>query len=170
MRPRSVEDDGVSERPPNTSIVAVRTPEQFAAFHEIQVEYEATLPPDLQHDLAAPSALPAVYAGANAAYLGLVGEVPGATIAVVGLDAKTDVLQRLYVRPSFRNAGLARALVDAVIAHARERGCSRVVLDTDRDRMDVAYRLYRSFGFTESAPYGVARPGCATYMELELEP
>ena len=150
-------------------MTVINTPRQFREFHAIQHEYEGTLPTDLQHDLPTAADLPAVYAQPNAAFLGSVDGQPAGAVAAVRLDATTDVLQRLYVRPAFRGAGLARALVAAVIDRARARGCRRVVLDTDRDRMSAAYRLYQSFGFTERAPYGAVRPGCPTYMELGLE-
>lgn len=150
------------------SIAVLRTPEQFAVFHAVQAEYETTLPDDLQHELPGAGALPQVYAEPNAAFLGLLNDAPAGSIAAIALDEATDVLQRLYVRPAFRKAGLARALVAAVIERARERGRARVVLDTDRERMATAYRLYRSFGFDECAPYGAMRPGCPTYMELRF--
>jgi GNAT superfamily N-acetyltransferase len=154
---------------PTSSVHLVCTPEQFRQFHTVLLEYETTLAPDLQHDLPAQEALPAVYAEPNAAFLGLVDGEPAGSVGAVSLDDATDVLQRLYVRTAFRNGGLARALVGAVIERARDRGCRRVVLDTDRERMGAAYRLYQSFGFTECAPYGAVRPGCPTYMALGLE-
>jgi GNAT superfamily N-acetyltransferase len=154
---------------PAGSVTVIRALEQFREFHAIQVEYEGTLPADLQHDLPAAADLPAAYAEPNAAFLGAVDSELAGTIAVVSLDETTDVLQRLYVRPAFRGAGLARALIGAVIERARERGRARVVLDTDSDRMATAYRLYRSFGFDECAPYGPVRSGCPTYMELRFE-
>ena len=150
-------------------MTVIQAPQQFREFHAIQVEYEGTLPADLQHDLPAAADLPAAYAEPNAAFLGSFDGEPAGAIAAVSLDQTTDVLQRLYVRPTFRGAGLARALVGTVIDRARTRGCRRVVLDTDRDRMAVAYGLYRAFGFVECAPYGAVRPGCPTYMELTLE-
>ncbi|HZX67229.1 MAG TPA: GNAT family N-acetyltransferase [Candidatus Elarobacter sp.] len=157
-------------REPAASVTAIHTLQQFFEFHAIQVEYEATLTADLQHDLPAAADLPGAYAEPNAAFLGAVDGEPAGTIAAVSLGEATDVLQRLYVRPAFRGAGLARSLVGAVIDRARARGYRRIVLDTDRDRMAVAYGLYRSFGFEECAPFGPVRPGCPTYMELRFEP
>lgn len=151
------------------SIALLRTPEQFAAFHAIQADYETTLPEDLGHELPAADLLPGFYAEPNAAFIGFVGDAPAGSIAAVALNDATDELRRLYVRPAFRSAGLARALVTAVIERARKRRRMRIVLDTDRDRMATAYGLYRSFGFAECAPFGAVRPGCPTYMELALD-
>lgn len=53
----------------------------------------------------------------------------------------------LYVVPDRRGHGLGRALMDAAMALARERGADHVDLGTSED--DVAARaLYESLGFT----------------------
>jgi ribosomal protein S18 acetylase RimI-like enzyme len=55
-----------------------------------------------------------------------------------------------------RGRGLGRALVEAVIAWARERGAAAIRLDvTDTERARPAAALYRSLGF---APTGERAP------------
>jgi ribosomal protein S18 acetylase RimI-like enzyme len=74
------------------------------------------------------------------------------TVYAEGLDA---YLEELYVVPERRGQGLGRALLDAAMDHARERGASRIDLNTSED--DVAARkLYESSGFTnrEGRPDG----------------
>ena len=64
-------------------------------------------------------------------------------------------LEELYVVPQRRGHGLGRALLDAAMAHARERGAAHIDLGTSED--DVAARaLYESAGFTnrEGGPDG----------------
>jgi ribosomal protein S18 acetylase RimI-like enzyme len=64
-------------------------------------------------------------------------------------------LEELYVVPERRGQGLGRALLEAAMAHARERGAARIDLGTSED--DVAARaLYESTGFTnrEGGPDG----------------
>jgi ribosomal protein S18 acetylase RimI-like enzyme len=64
-------------------------------------------------------------------------------------------LEELYVVPERRGQGLGRALLQAAMAHARERGAARIDLGTSED--DVAARaLYESAGFTnrEGRPDG----------------
>ena len=64
-------------------------------------------------------------------------------------------LEELYVVPERRGRGLGRALLEAAIDHARERGAARIDLNTSVD--DVAARaLYESAGFTnrEGGPDG----------------
>ena len=60
--------------------------------------------------------------------------------------AEDCLLEDLFVRESARGAGLGRALVEQVIALARERGSRRVELDANEDNT-TALALYRSFGF-----------------------
>jgi ribosomal protein S18 acetylase RimI-like enzyme len=69
-----------------------------------------------------------------------------------GLEA---YLQELYVVPSLRGQGIGRALMEQVIALARERGADGVDLNTGET--DTAARaLYESMGFTnkEGGPEG----------------
>ncbi|HWM10102.1 MAG TPA: GNAT family N-acetyltransferase [Solirubrobacteraceae bacterium] len=64
-------------------------------------------------------------------------------------------LAELYVVPDRRGQGLGRALMTAVLEHARGAGADFIDLGTSED--DVAARgLYESFGFTnrEGAPDG----------------
>jgi len=64
-------------------------------------------------------------------------------------------LEELYVVPDLRGRGIGRALLDAAIAAARERGATHIDLTTSED--DTAARgLYESAGFTnrEGRPDG----------------
>ncbi len=57
-------------------------------------------------------------------------------------------LEELYVAPPERGQGLGRALLEAAIEAARERGATRMDLNTSAD--DTAARaLYASAGFTD---------------------
>ena len=55
----------------------------------------------------------------------------------------------LYVDPAFRRRGAARALLDACIQAARERGCHCLVLASGHQRAE-AHLLYEHYGFTHS--------------------
>jgi ribosomal protein S18 acetylase RimI-like enzyme len=64
-------------------------------------------------------------------------------------------LEELYVVPERRGQGLGRALLDAAMRHAKERGAAHIDLGTSED--DLAARaLYESAGFTnrEGGPDG----------------
>ncbi len=107
------------------------------------------------------------YARPNVAFVATHEGNPAGCVAVTMLDASTAVILRLYVRPQCRGLGIARALVNAAIGFAREGGFSRIVLDTNK-RLAAAYELYRSFGFTECAPFGSVSYACPTFMELRI--
>ena len=55
-------------------------------------------------------------------------------------------LEDLYVREEARRTGLGRALVDAALERARERGCKRIELDVNEDNA-AARALYEACGF-----------------------
>jgi GNAT superfamily N-acetyltransferase len=61
-------------------------------------------------------------------------------------------IKRMYVQPAFRRQGIGRALVEGLIAEAREIGYPRMRLDSTRF-MKEAHSLYRSVGFQEIEPY-----------------
>jgi ribosomal protein S18 acetylase RimI-like enzyme len=62
-------------------------------------------------------------------------------------------LHDLAVLPAARGAGVGRALLEAVGAHARALGCCKVTLEVREDN-EVARRLYARAGFVDSAPDG----------------
>ena len=63
-------------------------------------------------------------------------------------DAPTCRLTALVVDEPARRRGIAKALLEAVIADAERRGCQRVEV-TLRPERDAAKALYRSLGFEE---------------------
>jgi GNAT superfamily N-acetyltransferase len=87
-------------------------------------------------------------------------------VAVRPLDDSTAEMKRLYVRPAARGTGLGRSLAQAAVAHGRELGFSRLVLDTIAEKMPEAVALYASMGFQPIPSYS-GTPG-ALCMELSL--
>jgi ribosomal protein S18 acetylase RimI-like enzyme len=64
-------------------------------------------------------------------------------------------LEELYVVPERRGHGLGRALLEAAMEHARERGAAHIDLSTSEGDV-AALALYESAGFTnrEGSPDG----------------
>ena len=92
---------------------------------------------------------------------------PAGCVALRGLGGGAAEVKRLYVRERFRGLGLARALVQELIDIARQIGYARLRLDT-HESMIPAQTLYRSFGFTEIAPYWEHPVPGVVFFELTL--
>lgn len=69
------------------------------------------------------------------------------------LDAKTAEVKRMYVEPDQRGRGVGRVLLEALEIAARQRGVTRLVLETGIHQM-AAISLYRSAGFVEVDCWG----------------
>ncbi len=62
------------------------------------------------------------------------------------------LVENLVVTGGHRRRGTGKMLLEYVIVRAREKGCHRIELCSDK-RREEAHRLYRSVGFEQSA-YG----------------
>jgi 2-(1,2-epoxy-1,2-dihydrophenyl)acetyl-CoA isomerase len=85
---------------------------------------------------------------------------PVGCVALKRLSDAVCEMKRLYVRPAFRRLGIARGLVQRLMAEARERGCREMRLVTLKS-FEGAEPLYASLGFNRMEPW---RP---TKMPLE---
>jgi putative acetyltransferase len=151
-------------------IAEARWPQDRATVEALLREYVASLAEDISFqnvddELAA---LPGGYAPPTGVVLiardG--GQAAGA-IACRMFEPGVCEMKRLYVRPAFRGRGLARALANELIDHARAQGYRTMLLDTLAS-MQAARALYRDLGFVPVAPYyDNPLPG-VTYMALEL--
>lgn len=142
----------------------VSADEDVAVFRELVAEYENSLPEELKHTCDGPPA----HDGPNVALIAFVGDAPAGCVALKWHDASTGILQRLYVVPGYRQCGIARALVTCAVETSRKALQHRIVLDTDREFLSAAYKLYLTMGFKECDPYGDVDYQCPTYMELIL--
>jgi putative acetyltransferase len=142
----------------------------FRQFRDLVVEYEESLPDDLRHSEFEREIgdLRGHYGPPGAAFVATVDDVAAGCVALSVLDDSTAVIKKLYVTPAYRTLGLARRLLAALIDYARNRRMTRLVLDTERDRLPAAYALYLSLGFRECEPYGAVDYRCPTFMQLGL--
>ena len=94
------------------------------------------------------------------------GETAGC-IALRPLDDSRCEMKRLYVRPAFRNRGIARKLVDTVLADARSIGYHEMLLDT-LPFLTEAIAMYEGLGFVRTECYNDSPLTDTVYMKLRL--
>ncbi|MGB6061810.1 MAG: GNAT family N-acetyltransferase [Candidatus Aquilonibacter sp.] len=152
------------------NIGRVRAPDEFLELHRLLTVYESDLPEPLRHgSVPEISALMTLYGAPNAAFLARLDDTAIGCVVCKPQDTSTAELARLYVEPHARKSGAGRALVNAVIDFARGAGFERLVLDTHRELLPAACRLYNSLGFAEYQPEcGGDDAVCPTFMGLRL--
>ena len=89
------------------------------------------------------------------------------TAAVRRLAPGVTELKRMWLRPSCRGRGLAPRLMDRCLDEARALGGRVLRLDSERDRLAVAVKLYRRYGFEEIPDYN-RNPRADVWMERPL--
>jgi putative acetyltransferase len=140
---------------------------------ELFLEYAAWLTVDLcfQDFEAELATLPGKYAPPTGTIL--LAQVHGAVagcVAMRRLSASVGEIKRLWVRPSFRNCGIGKLLMDAIIERARDAGYARLRLDT-LPQMKTALVLYRALDFYEvPAYYNNPVPGAIFLEKVLVQP
>lgn len=76
-------------------------------------------------------------------------------------------MKRLYVAPAWRKKGIAKLLIEPLLATAKQNGYTCMKLDT-LDRLVPAIELYKSLGFTITQPYYSNPLEGVVYMEKQL--
>jgi putative acetyltransferase len=91
--------------------------------------------------------------------------------ALKQLDRGHAELKSMHTAQAARGRGIGRAMLDHLIAVARERGCRRVSLETgSMDAFAPARSLYASAGFRLCGPFGDYSPSrTSTFMTLSLD-
>ncbi|CEA07289.1 putative N-acetyltransferase YsnE [Arthrobacter saudimassiliensis] len=95
-----------------------------------------------------------------------------ATSALAALAPGHEELKSMRTDPLRRGQGLARRLLNYLLADAAARGVGRVSLETgSMDFFAPARALYASAGFTRCPPFGSYREDPnSVFMTLELPP
>lgn len=97
-----------------------------------------------------------------------------ARIAGIGalkvLDARSGELKSMRTHPDFLRRGVAAALLEHIIAEARQRGLERLSLETGSGpAFDAALALYRRRGFKDGEPFAdYERSAFNQFLHLQL--
>ena len=91
--------------------------------------------------------------------------------ALKQLDHDTAELKSMHTAAAARGRGAGRAMVDHLLAVARERGVRRVSLETgSMPAFDAARALYATVGFVDCGPFAsYAASPSSTFMTLALD-
>lgn len=95
---------------------------------------------------------------------------PAGCVALRRIDAGSCEMKRMFVYSRYHGKGIGRALGQAIVDLARERGYRRMLLDSGAKQHE-AHALYRSLGFRDIAPYYDLPPDLRdwlVYMSLDL--
>ena len=136
-------------------LIEASTPEDITTVRALLREYQQALGTDLcfQGFEVELRELPGAYAPPNGRLLlAFQKTAPVGCVALQRVDAVRGEMKRLYVRPSARGLGIARALVRKILEDALVIGYADVVLDT-LPSMIEAQQLYERFGFRDIDPY-----------------
>ncbi len=151
-------------------IEAATTQAEWHLTRELFEEYAAQLGVDLcfQNFSQELATLPGAYAAPDGCILlARLNENPAGCVALRKIGEGVCEMKRLYVRPEFHGQGIGRALAEAIIACARERGYEKMRLDT-LPSMRAAVALYQSLGFVERDAYYFNPTPDVIYFELAL--
>lgn len=93
---------------------------------------------------------------------------PAGCIALRPLRQSVCEMKRLYVRPKFRNQGIAKALSERIVRDAGNIGYQSMLLDT-LPALTAAINLYENMGFYRIPPYNDSPVKSTVFMQLDLK-
>lgn len=96
----------------------------------------------------------------------LLGDVVVGVVALIPQEKHIE-LAKMAVAPQVRNSGIGQRLVAACIDEARSLGYKTMFLYTNRQKLHVAFHLYKKMGFSVQKTDST-QCRCDTYMEMEL--
>ena len=152
-------------------IIQAETGDQIADTRDLFREYESWLGLDLcfQGFEAELAALPGKYAPPDGRLLlAYSDDKLAGCIAMRKLEEGVCEMKRLFVRDEFRGHKVGIALIEHLIADAREIGYAKMRLDTHPPKMGKAVSLYESHGFAEIPAYYYNPHEGVLFMELIL--
>jgi GNAT superfamily N-acetyltransferase len=123
----------------------------FESFVELFGQYRVHYGQPMDRDRSRAWLTDATTTGPMRAFLARVDEVAVGICLIAICPASLTLgefwmVRDMFVDPRWRGTGVARGLLDAVSAAARERGALRLTLQTEDDN-EAALRLYERYGF-----------------------
>ena len=95
------------------------------------------------------------------------GRALGCGSFVLGADGRAE-MKRVFVDPTARGKGVARAIMDVLEREAASHGVTLMQLETGI-RQPEAIALYRKCGYVERGPFGTYKPDpLSLFMEKQL--
>lgn len=155
----------------NILIKQAETLEQIETARKLFREYEAWIELQLcfQGFDEEVANLPGKYAAPEGRlFLAFADEKLAGCIALRKLEDGVCEMKRLFVKDEFRGQKIGIALIEKLIAEAREIGYEKMRLDTFPPKMGKAVSIYESYGFREIPPYYHNPYGDTLFMELQL--
>ncbi|MCL2580611.1 MAG: GNAT family N-acetyltransferase [Oscillospiraceae bacterium] len=100
-------------------------------------------------------------------YIAYLGNQAAGCIALRKMSETQCEMKRLYVRPEFRGAGVAKALAEQIIADAKALSYRSIWLDT-LPVLGEAIKLYEKLGFARCESYNNSPIAGAVFMKREI--
>jgi GNAT superfamily N-acetyltransferase len=167
-------------------VFQVETPEHIRQAQDLLTEYFAFLRADIDKDYADFDDVP-LLSGYEEELANLPGKYappdgrlliahfdgqPAGCVAFYKFGDGACEVKRLYTRPAFRGKKVGRALVERLVAEARQSGYKTILLSTV-DVLKEAQALYASVGFVKTEPFFELPPEMLAheiFMKLDLTP
>ena len=124
--------------------------------------------PGVEYMLADAERMPGPYVPPRGGlWLAMHDEIGVGCVALRPLDEGSAEVKRMFVDEAWRGRGVGRALMETLVAGARERGYATLRLGTLED-MKAAQRLYASLGFRPVERYRPDELMDTLFYEREL--
>lgn len=152
-------------------VQTAETPEAIEAVQFLVLAHASSLREHMGSDQvrADAEALPGPYAPPRGRlYLARLDSLPAGCVALKPLDGPVGEVKRMHVLSTARRNGVARALMQRLLADARQMGYHRIRLGTLSD-MTAAQALYRELGFVEIPKYRPEELVDTMFFECNLQ-
>jgi ribosomal protein S18 acetylase RimI-like enzyme len=151
-------------------VLTAESPEAVEAVQFLVLSHANALRghPGAEQVLAEVESLPGPYAPPRGRlYLAKLDSMPAGCVALRPLDGPLGEVKRMHVLTTARRNGVARALMQRLLADARQMGYQRIRLGTLAD-MTAAQALYRELGFVQIPKYRPEESVDTMFFECNL--